>query len=92
MILIIEIPSLLSGDSRQEISIYFSLFGQAWAVRGGEGIILMLLLVSGSLSQSHSLTSHLSLYDTAEAPTDGSRLTDGGCRLGAATVLGHSQC
>ena len=39
------------------------------------------------------LTSHLSLEETAEAPTDGSRLTDGGCRLGAATVLlGHSQC
>ena len=39
--------------------------------------------------QDHSHCSHLSLYDTAEALTDGTRLTDGGCRLGAATVLGR---
>ena len=46
----------------------------------------------GDIVVSGSAHSHLSLYHTAEALTDGTTLTDGGCRLGAATVLGHSQC
>ena len=48
--------------------------------------------LGGDIVVSGSAHSHLSLYHTAEALTDGATLADGGCRLGAATVLGHSQC
>ena len=91
IILIIEIPSFLPGDWRCQ---YFCLFGRARPGVRGQGCSDDSHTLTLSLpSHCSLLTSHLSLEETAEAPTDGSRLTDGGCRLGAATVLlGHSQC